>query len=159
MCRTQRNLQVNLIHPDLGLGGAERLIIDIATATVVAGHKVSIYTAHHDKSHCFSDTLTKDGGRVHWIHLHATWLPRNILGRFHAICANFRCLWLVVSSIHARHWFNLKISCKDCGPVEGLRLSRRLDFGPGSTTHCRPQLFRSEDNILLSFSWLSACTL
>jgi len=33
-----------------------------------------------------------------WIYVHATWLPRHLVGKFHALCANLRCLWLVVSS-------------------------------------------------------------
>ena len=37
-------MRVLIVHPDLGVGGAERLILDIATATRSNGHEVSILT-------------------------------------------------------------------------------------------------------------------
>jgi hypothetical protein len=46
-------------HPDLGIGGAERLIIDAAVALQTLGHKVTIYTSHCDPRHCFDEA--RDG--------------------------------------------------------------------------------------------------
>lgn len=47
-------------HPDLGIGGAERLIIDAAVGLQdVLGHKVVIYTSHRDPQHCFDEA--RDG--------------------------------------------------------------------------------------------------
>ncbi len=39
---------VTFIHPDLGIGGAERLVVDAAAGLVERGHSVDIYTSHHD---------------------------------------------------------------------------------------------------------------
>ncbi|KAF2860998.1 glycosyltransferase family 4 protein [Piedraia hortae CBS 480.64] len=50
---------VVFIHPDLGIGGAERLVIDAAVGLQSDGHKVTIFTSHCDKSHCFQEA--KDG--------------------------------------------------------------------------------------------------
>lgn len=46
-------------HPDLGIGGAERLIIDAAVGLKERGHRVVIYTSYCDKTHCFDEA--RDG--------------------------------------------------------------------------------------------------
>ena len=46
-------------HPDLGIGGAERLIIDAAVGLQNLGHKVTIFTSHCDPQHCFDEA--RDG--------------------------------------------------------------------------------------------------
>ena len=51
--------RVVFIHPDLGIGGAERLVIDAAVGLQSLGHKVTIFTSHCDPNHCFSEA--KDG--------------------------------------------------------------------------------------------------
>lgn len=44
------------LHPDLGIGGAERLVIDAAVGLQTLGHKVIIYTSHCDPGHAFEET-------------------------------------------------------------------------------------------------------
>ncbi|KAJ1658203.1 Alpha-1,3-mannosyltransferase-like protein [Dispira simplex] len=56
---TDKPLRIAFVHPDLGIGGAERLIVDAATGLQRLGHHVTIYTSHHDPSHCFQET--RDG--------------------------------------------------------------------------------------------------
>ena len=51
-------MQVVFIHPDLGIGGAERLVVDAAVALKNKGHRVSFITGHHDRKHCFEGTQT-----------------------------------------------------------------------------------------------------
>lgn len=46
-------------HPDLGIGGAERLVVDAAVGLQERGHKVTIYTSHCDPAHCFDEA--RDG--------------------------------------------------------------------------------------------------
>lgn len=46
-------------HPDLGIGGAERLVIDAAVGLQELGHKVTIFTSYCDKKHCFEEA--RDG--------------------------------------------------------------------------------------------------
>ncbi|KAJ3390430.1 Alpha-1,3-mannosyltransferase-like protein [Lobulomyces angularis] len=49
-------MNIAFVHPDLGIGGAERLVVDAAVALKSKNHKVIIYTSHHDKTHCFLET-------------------------------------------------------------------------------------------------------
>lgn len=46
-------------HPDLGIGGAERLVVDAAVGLQERGHKVTIFTSHCDPTHCFDEA--RDG--------------------------------------------------------------------------------------------------
>ena len=49
-------VRVVFLHPDLGIGGAERLVVDAALALRDKNHEVHIVTCHHDDSHCFEET-------------------------------------------------------------------------------------------------------
>lgn len=55
-------MRVTIIHLDLGIGGAEQLIVNIATVLKELGHEVQLLTSHHDKNHCFEETKP-DGKR------------------------------------------------------------------------------------------------
>ena len=87
------------IHPDLGLGGAERLIIDAALAAKNNGNHVTMLTNHYDKNHCFEDT--KDLNII----IKASGWPRHIFGRFHAF---FAYLKIILASI----WLLFFSECK-----------------------------------------------
>ena len=82
---------ITIIHPDLGIGGAERLIIDLALSLQSRGHRVTIYTSHRDPSHCFDEA--RDGTldvRVRG----NTLFPPHLGGRFHVLMAVLRQLHL-----------------------------------------------------------------
>lgn len=55
-------MKIAIIHLDLGIGGAERLVVNIALCLKRMGHDVRILTSHHDKKHCFEETAP--GGTV-----------------------------------------------------------------------------------------------
>ena len=55
----KRQLRVAFVHPDLGIGGAERLVVDAAVGLQLRGHSVVMYTSHHDPNHAFEET--RDG--------------------------------------------------------------------------------------------------
>lgn len=57
--RISSGKKIIFFHPDLGIGGAERLVIDAAVGLQNLGHKVVIYTSHCDPSHCFDEA--RDG--------------------------------------------------------------------------------------------------
>ena len=82
-------VKVVFIHPDLGIGGAERLIVDCSLALQVKGHTTVIVTAHHDRSHCFTETVS---GECDVISV-GDWLPRSIGGRCQALCASLRMIY------------------------------------------------------------------
>ncbi|CAJ0919965.1 unnamed protein product, partial [Mesorhabditis belari] len=83
-------MKVLFLHPDLGIGGAERLIIDAAIALKNKHHDVKIVTAQYDESHAFSETKELD---VRVIKL----FPRHILGRFFALCAYIRMIFAAIA--------------------------------------------------------------
>lgn len=55
----ERTFRIAFIHPDLGIGGAERLVVDAAVGLQELGHDVEIFTSWHDRNHCFEPT--RDG--------------------------------------------------------------------------------------------------
>ncbi|KAI9357754.1 alpha-1,3/1,6-mannosyltransferase ALG2 [Pilaira anomala] len=85
-------LQIAFIHPDLGIGGAERLVVDAAVGIQSKGHKVVVYTSHHDPNHCFEET--RDGTLQ--VRVHGNKLPRDLFGRFYIIFAIIRQVALVL---------------------------------------------------------------
>jgi len=98
-----RPLRVWLLHPDLGLGGAEKLVVNAALSLQARGHQVKIITAHHDPARCFSETLP--GGPLgECVQVHGDWLPRAVFGRFHVVCAILRML--VVATVAATQCFS-----------------------------------------------------
>ncbi|KZT74049.1 glycosyltransferase family 4 protein [Daedalea quercina L-15889] len=83
-------LRIAFIHPDLGIGGAERLVVDAALGLQKLGHEVDIYTSHHDPNHCFDET--RDGTlKVHGIEPP---FPRAYRGKFHIFFSHARQLHL-----------------------------------------------------------------
>lgn len=80
---------VAFLHPDLGIGGAERLVVDAAVSLQQRGHSVVMHTAHHDPSRCFEET--RDGTLT--VRVAGDWLPRTILGRLHIVCATLRAIY------------------------------------------------------------------
>src|ERR1700735_2683297 len=59
MSEGEKKKTILFFHPDLGIGGAERLIIDAAVGLQNRGHKVVIFTSHCDPKHCFEEA--RDG--------------------------------------------------------------------------------------------------
>ncbi|VDO53321.1 unnamed protein product [Brugia timori] len=47
---------ITIIHPDLGIGGAERLVVDAAIAMKQNGHRVQFVTNHFNPKHSFLET-------------------------------------------------------------------------------------------------------
>lgn len=84
--------RIGFIHPDLGIGGAERLVVDAAVGLQERGHQVTIYTSHCDKSHCFdevkNDTLS--------VKVYGDFFPIHMFRRFHIVFAMLRQLYLVL---------------------------------------------------------------
>lgn len=82
--------QIAFIHPDLGIGGAERLVVDAAVGLQDLDHDITIYTSHCDKTHCFEEV---SGGLLN-VKVYGDFLPTNFLKRFHILFAFLRQLYL-----------------------------------------------------------------
>jgi alpha-1,3/alpha-1,6-mannosyltransferase len=70
---TNKKQHVVFFHPDLGIGGAERLVIDAAVGLQSRGHKVTIFTSHCDPQHCFDEA--RDGKPLPHTIDHAPLMP------------------------------------------------------------------------------------
>lgn len=95
LCRARARVyppSVLFLHPDLGVGGAERLVLDAALALQEYGCDVKIWTAHYNPNHCFLET------RELPVHCAGDWLPRSLGwgGRGAAICAYVRMIFLAL---------------------------------------------------------------
>ncbi|KAL9085051.1 MAG: hypothetical protein Q9165_007792 [Trypethelium subeluteriae] len=91
---SKQSKSVVFLHPDLGIGGAERLVIDAAVGLQNRGHKVTIFTSHCDPKHCFDEA--RDGTldvRVRG----NTVIPPSLFSRLSILCAILRQLHLVLS--------------------------------------------------------------
>lgn len=106
---TLKKKTIVFLHPDLGIGGAERLVVDAAVGLQKRGHKVVIFTSHCDPNHCFDEardgecssypshdqSLTPPGTldvRVRG----NTLVPPTLLGRFAIVCAILRQIHLIL---------------------------------------------------------------
>ncbi|KAF5290892.1 hypothetical protein FQA39_LY14572 [Lamprigera yunnana] len=91
----KRKAGVVFIHPDLGIGGAERLVLDVAVALSKQHNKVSFMTNHFNKNHAFQE-LRENQFPVEVI---GDWIPRNICGLCQAFFAYIRMMYLVLIHI------------------------------------------------------------
>lgn len=88
------------VHPDLGIGGAERLVLDVAVALADQGVQVIFVTNHFDESHAFEELKSKRFP----VRVIGDWIPRSICGKFQALCAYIRMIYLaLVYTLFLRH--------------------------------------------------------
>ncbi|XP_076269602.1 alpha-1,3/1,6-mannosyltransferase ALG2-like [Rhynchophorus ferrugineus] len=89
---TKRKQRIAFIHPDLGIGGAERLVLDVAGALKQQGNDVFFLTNHFDPSHAFEELKNEEFP----VEVFGDWLPRKIFGRCQALCAYIRMIYLTI---------------------------------------------------------------
>jgi alpha-1,3/alpha-1,6-mannosyltransferase len=114
-------MKVAFLHPDLGIGGAERLVVDAARALQRRGHGVAIFTARHDPARSFAST--RDGSLD--VRVRARRFPAEIAGRLRLPCAIARMSLLARAA--AREHFDA-VFC-DLVP-QVIPLARRLTAAP-----------------------------
>lgn len=114
-------IRVAFIHPDLGIGGAERLIVDAALALKSRGHELHMFTAHHDPKHCFSET--RDGTlRVTCV---GDWLPRHFFHKGYAFWAYLRMIYVAIYLVFfSKEKFNVVICDQVSACIPILKFSR-----------------------------------
>jgi alpha-1,3/alpha-1,6-mannosyltransferase len=89
-----RKKKIIFIHLDLGIGGAEQLVLNLAAASQDAGHEVTIVTSRCSQSHCFSQVKKPDGRLCTHVRVWGKFLPTNVLGVGTALCSSIRMLYL-----------------------------------------------------------------
>lgn len=67
-------------------------MVDAAVGIQSKGHKVTVYTSHHDRNHCFEET--RDGTLE--VRVRGDSMPRDLFGRLYIIFAILRQLVLVL---------------------------------------------------------------
>lgn len=106
------NTHVVFIHLDLGIGGAESLVLNLAKATLLPEDasssstsatadtassigSISIYTTHCSPSHCYDEVRPPNGLLSSHVHVRGSWIPRNfyLIGGT-ALCSAWRMLYL-----------------------------------------------------------------
>src|SRR5262245_2577718 len=90
MISDRQLLHIGFLHPDLGLGGSERLVVDAALHLQAVGHRVTMFTAHHDSVRCFEETRN---GTLD-IRVYGDFLPSHVGQRLRAPCAIARMAYL-----------------------------------------------------------------
>ncbi|KAJ7981841.1 alpha-1,3/1,6-mannosyltransferase ALG2 [Quillaja saponaria] len=113
-------MNIAIIHPDLGIGGAERLIVDAAVELASLGHSVHIFTAHHDKDRCFEETTAG----TFPVTVYGSFLPRHIFYRFHALCAYLRCLFVALCVLIMLPSFEVILADQVSAVIPILKLKR-----------------------------------
>uniref|UniRef100_A0A1I7YYM9 Alpha-1,3/1,6-mannosyltransferase ALG2 n=1 Tax=Steinernema glaseri TaxID=37863 RepID=A0A1I7YYM9_9BILA len=79
-------MRITFLHPDLGIGGAERLVVDAAIALQQHGHQVKMVTNQYSSDHCFAETSSLEIVPIF------QWIPRAIFGRMMALLAYFKMI-------------------------------------------------------------------
>lgn len=113
---------VLFLHPDLGVGGAERLVLDAALALQARGCNVKIWTAHYDPGHCFAES------RELPVHCAGDWLPRGLGWGGHgaAVCAYVRMVFLALYVLFlADEEFDVVVCDQVSACIPVFRLARR----------------------------------
>lgn len=85
--------KVAVIHPDLCIGGAERLMIDLTHAVMKYNYETTVWTSHYNPKNAFPDTndLT--------IKVHGSIIPRGIRGFGHVFFALLANFYLTICAI------------------------------------------------------------
>ncbi|KAI0078979.1 glycosyltransferase family 4 protein [Panus rudis PR-1116 ss-1] len=122
----KRQLRIAFIHPDLGIGGAERLIVDAALGLQKLGHSVHIYTSHHDPDHCFDET--RDGTLT--VYAVCSSIPRSVKGKFHILLSHARQLHLTAHIIRAGPSYDVYFidQLSTCIPLLRMLAHKRVVF-------------------------------
>ncbi|ACI64913.1 hypothetical protein THAPS_263193, partial [Thalassiosira pseudonana CCMP1335] len=101
---------VVFIHLDLGIGGAESLVLNLAKATLPPNFadqhddddgspnepsgSISIYTTHCSPSHCYDEVRPPNGPLSPFVNVRGSWIPRKLSLGGTALCSALRILYL-----------------------------------------------------------------
>jgi glycosyltransferase involved in cell wall biosynthesis len=97
-------LRVTFIHLDLGIGGAEQLVLQLATASQDLGYDVDLVTTRCDQDHCFASVKNPEGRLSKNVYIYGNWIPPTLFGKATAFMSTLRMLYLTyqVTKIHSK---------------------------------------------------------
>jgi alpha-1,3/alpha-1,6-mannosyltransferase len=81
-------MRVAFLHPDMGIGGAEQLVVNLAMSCKNQGWYVKIFTPSYDSTRALDQT--KDGTLD--VEVRGNIFPRRLMGKFQALCEYVRML-------------------------------------------------------------------
>lgn len=140
--------RIAFIHPDLGIGGAERLVVDAAAGIQEKGHTVKIYTSHCDLTHCFDEVSSG----ILDVSVYGDFLPISIAGKFHILCAILRQLFLAITLVVTgeirKYDFFIVDQLSFCVPI--LALFGRRDARVLFYCHFPDQLLAKKGSVIKS---------
>ena len=117
------NKRIAILHPDLGIGGAEQLIINVALSLMRRGYDVTIYTPFFDPNRCLEEAKQCK------VQVRGSCMPASIFGRCKALCAYIRMFLCALWVILFAGAFNCYILDQVSFPIPLLRCrSRRILF-------------------------------
>jgi glycosyltransferase involved in cell wall biosynthesis len=107
--------QVVFVHLDLGIGGAEQLVLSLAKASLQAGHDVQLVTCNCRQEHCFDEVKKPNGILSDRLHVWGNYIPPCILNMGTALCSSIRLLYLCFWT--TRHFPNADLVVLDVLPT------------------------------------------
>ena len=87
-------IHVVFVHLDLGIGGAEQLVLQLARASSDLGHRVDIVTTRCDQDHCFEAVKRPDGVLSQNVSVYGRWIPPRVFGMATALMSAVRVVYL-----------------------------------------------------------------
>src|SRR3569623_797146 len=94
-------IRVVFLHLDLGIGGAEQLVLQLAQASTDCQHSVALVTTRCDPHHCFEPV--KPNGSLHAsLRVWGRWIPADVFGYGRTWCSTMRVLYLTMVIILGR---------------------------------------------------------
>ena len=109
--------QVDVLHPDFGLGGAEALMRDVVLALEGKESTVRVFTSHYDRERCFVETRNMD------VRVFGSFLPRHVCQKFHIFFATGRAAYCALrAAALGRHTTDVYV----CDQISAYVLFLRL---------------------------------
>ena len=118
-------MKIAFIHPDLGIGGAERWLVDSALALESLKHEVRIFTSYYNPDRCFDETKQMK------VIKRGDFLPRSVFGACYALCAYLRMIYLAFYMILCSDFSPDVIICDQisaCIPVLKMKRSKIIFY-------------------------------
>lgn len=116
-----RAMRIGFVHPQLGVGGAERLVLDAASCLQQAGHRVTIFTSRHERERSLHDA--RDGAVE--VRTYGDFLPLDIADRMIAPLNIGRTCYAALRLAMSREHFDVIFADLVSQSIPILRLMTR----------------------------------